>query len=444
LAFSYPDLAIQPLMDSAVFNLGMTGTIFRSDNQRIAGIPYINNNGLVQIDFASKKNHFISYSRKDALKDKAVIHSVFQQIDGEANWLETDGTANSVDSFTENSNDCRKGVFTALRTKYAESLLDEAATHYLSSLSKHPESKMLVVSPNIALAKSHKDYLIKKSIPCEIATSNDSNAALEAINNFRYQKHARVLVTVGMAYEGLDAPSITHLALLTHIRSLPWLDQVFARTTRFNRNSSATYDDQVATIFAPNDFLINQIISDIRTEEAQFISNDSETVTTNLQPQSTNSGSDSGQIIPINSAMTDVTAVGLDENQIILSSAQILGVQDLIKSSAFEGVSVINMAKFLSTNGIDIPECEAANDPVIQKPSTTKDRCLAIRRSIEDIIRNHEYHNNIEYGTTNKILKKHFGKARHEMTESELLDVLSIVEQHCREGDTNKQSSVVK
>ena len=37
-----------------------------------------------------------------------------------------------------------------------------------------------------------------------------------------------ILVTVAMAYEGLDAPEVAVVAALTHIRSLPWLEQMIA------------------------------------------------------------------------------------------------------------------------------------------------------------------------------------------------------------------------
>ena len=41
-----------------------------------------------------------------------------------------------------------------------------------------------------------------------------------------------ILVTVGKAYEGLDAPRSKHLVCLTRQRSVPWLAQCFARAWR--------------------------------------------------------------------------------------------------------------------------------------------------------------------------------------------------------------------
>ena len=40
------------------------------------------------------------------------------------------------------------------------------------------------------------------------------------------------IVTVGMAYEGLDCPEITPIACLTQVRSAEWLEQMLARDPR--------------------------------------------------------------------------------------------------------------------------------------------------------------------------------------------------------------------
>ncbi len=64
-----------------------------------------------------------------------------------------------------------------------------------------------------------------------LATSGqgDAHAALAA---FRLTPEPAILVTVAMAYEGLDAPEVAVVAALTHIRSRPWLEQMLARATR--------------------------------------------------------------------------------------------------------------------------------------------------------------------------------------------------------------------
>ena len=64
-----------------------------------------------------------------------------------------------------------------------------------------------------------------------------------------------VLVTVGKAYEGLDAPRCKHLICLTQQRSAPWLAQCFARAWRrdYALQNTRGITDQRCWIFAPRD-----------------------------------------------------------------------------------------------------------------------------------------------------------------------------------------------
>jgi hypothetical protein len=76
-----------------------------------------------------------------------------------------------------------------------------------------------------------------------------------------------VLVTVAMAYEGLDAPEVAVVAALTHIRSRPWLEQMIARATRVDPHAG-DYADQHALVFHPDDPLFARFRARIETEQA--------------------------------------------------------------------------------------------------------------------------------------------------------------------------------
>ena len=81
---------------------------------------------------------------------------------------------------------------------------------------------------------------------------SDERDAVERIARFRLLPEPAVLVTVGMAYEGMDAPEVTHLACLTHVRSVPWLEQMVARATRFDAHGG-DYEGQTAVVYHPDD-----------------------------------------------------------------------------------------------------------------------------------------------------------------------------------------------
>ncbi len=67
-----------------------------------------------------------------------------------------------------------------------------------------------------------------------------------------------MLVTVAMAYEGLDAPEVAVVAALTHIRSRAWLEQMVARATRVDPNAGP-YEGQRALVFHPDDPLVRPL-----------------------------------------------------------------------------------------------------------------------------------------------------------------------------------------
>ena len=69
-----------------------------------------------------------------------------------------------------------------------------------------------------------------------------------------------------MAYEGLDVPSISIVASLTHIRSRPWLEQMIARATRIDPDSGA-WEEQRALIYHPDDLLFRAFRRRIETEQ---------------------------------------------------------------------------------------------------------------------------------------------------------------------------------
>src|SRR5262249_7962552 len=135
----------------------------------------------------------------------------------------------------------RPALFTALRTEFAEHLLGEAfrscrqlrhRRRQALGLSLHEQAlglgKLLVVAPDQELARHYLTSLRRWFSPVQAARQvalavSDIPNAHETIAAFRFLPEPSVLCTVAMAYEGMDAPGVTHIAALTHIRSRPWL-----------------------------------------------------------------------------------------------------------------------------------------------------------------------------------------------------------------------------
>jgi hypothetical protein len=208
-----------------------------------------------------------------------VLPVAFGALDGEARWLgpeAEDGTRPALGPHRLRApaphEATRPALFTALRTGFAEALLRRAfeATRDLragrrarlgaaapGAAAPRGLGKLLVVAPDQAQARRYLDALRRWVPPHQAAGSvalavSEQRDAHETLAAFRLTPEPSVLVTVAMAYEGLDAPEVAVVAALTHIRSRPWLEQMVARATRVDPNAGP-YEDQRALVFHPDD-----------------------------------------------------------------------------------------------------------------------------------------------------------------------------------------------
>ncbi|MDT8266640.1 restriction endonuclease subunit R, partial [Roseomonas sp. DSM 102946] len=121
--------------------------------------------------------------------------------------------------------------------------------------------KLLVVAPDQSCARLYLDML-RRWVPARQAenlrlATSDERDAHETLAAFRLRPEPSILVTVAMAYEGLDAPEVAVVAALTHIRSRPWLEQMVARATRVD-HQAGPYEEQQALVFHPDDPFFGQ------------------------------------------------------------------------------------------------------------------------------------------------------------------------------------------
>ncbi len=261
---------IAPLYALAKFRVLMTGTLERGDGSKIAFTPY-RGHGKTITPFLqdSHDTKVIRYTRADALAEKAIIPLAFHLSDGSAEWEDRRGRKVHVASMDKMSEeDANKALYTALKTEYADHLLSTGIRHWQEHAEKYPGSKCLVVTSNITEAKRHIASLSGLS-RCDIATSEDSAAALKVINKMKANK-LDVIVTVAMAYEGLNIPEISHIICLTRIRSVPWIEQMTARANRISP-CGGEYDEQMGHVFAPSDPLFKQTMQKIEAEQAPIL-----------------------------------------------------------------------------------------------------------------------------------------------------------------------------
>src|SRR5919202_1260619 len=285
--------ALLPLLECASLRLLLSGTLERADGQRILWLPYRAGlkDGTYEVDLDAPCWAIIGYSRAQAVAERAVLPVTFGALDGEASWLQGGRMATEPVRLGPHrlggpypTKITRPALFTALRTGFARELLQEAfkATRQLRAQRRAERGlaagevarglgKLLVVAPDQRNARRYHDMLQgwmprqQAERDVRLATS-DARDAQEALAAFRLQPEPSILVTVAMAYEGLDAPEVAVVAALTHIRSKPWLEQMVARATRIDPNAGP-YEGQNALVFHPDDPLFAHFRHSIELEQ---------------------------------------------------------------------------------------------------------------------------------------------------------------------------------
>ena len=283
--------ALEAMVKSAVLVVKASGTLSRGDGQKIAFMAYKDS----KPDLSGTANRrVIIYGRNRAIADKAILPVDFRTMDGDAEWEEQDGSRGESRLSGEDS---AKALFTALRTGFADNLLDAALDEFRLMRSDYPEAKMLVVAPNIEVAKAYYSHLADCGYETRIATSEDTPLARRNLDDFKRGVY-RVLVTVAMAYEGLNVPEVACICCLSHIRSVPWLEQCFARANRLALGKKR------AVCFAPADWAFKKAVGMIKREELVPLSDGQQELFGGEEKRGEENGSGNARpwIIPLSSS----------------------------------------------------------------------------------------------------------------------------------------------
>lgn len=304
--------AVWPLLEHAILRIYASGTLQRHDNQKIAALPYSRSAGGEWVNLNPELPwSVIQYTRKDALEEGAICPLYFRYADGAASWIDPRGDEVSVESMAEMQRKYNSAVLTvALQTEYAYTLLDDCVSDWMQhKQSDYPLSKLLIIAPNIKMARDYDRYLASIGIDCSLAVSDDGPDAQKAIDRFKKTKGRKsdVLVSVGMAYEGLDVKQITHVALMTKYRSRAWIEQAISRANRMAPGKFAGF------VYAPDDPGLGAILSDIEKEQQGI-------VIPRFGPDIDGPGKTGcgergfSELIPLDSEMTRYRSKGLDSD----------------------------------------------------------------------------------------------------------------------------------
>lgn len=295
--------AIAPLVDRAKLCIFASGTLERHDGQAIAWLPYKSSGPGKYVDLDHPEGwRIVRYTRADALEEGAVVPLHMHYGDGNATWIDGKGNEISVESIAEIERTSQSAALqTVLETQYAYALIDKTWQDWKRyKQAKYHAAKMLVIAPSIVVAKEYLKHIRSKSASVGIATTDDSAEAYRNIDDFR-DGSLEILVTVGMAYEGLNVKKVSHIALLTKYRSRPWIEQAISRANRTDEGKTHGY------IFAPDDPAMRKILDAIEKEQQGFVFDPGRKVARQLETI------EKERIAPIGSEFTRTRGHGLED-----------------------------------------------------------------------------------------------------------------------------------
>lgn len=418
--------ALAPLINLAILRVFMSGTFERWDKKPVAFIPYREVAGGTRLALDLPDEWTIRYRRMDGLQEDALVPVYFEGKDAAGRYVDANGEEQRFASFDDEDATLDNGgmLHVALRTEYARQLLQHTVDHWLAHKQHWAPAKMLVVAPFIEVAKVYAQWLREdRGLHAPIAVTGEGSQAKNFISQFRKDPSAQVLVTVGMAYEGLDVPALTHLACLTLYRSKPWIYQCFARVWRKTEGKEAGY------IFTPDDPLMREVVEEIKIEQEAWAEQKA------LPP--TGPGGDGprgdGPVIPQQRSRV----VALDSMVVaerVYDLEQELTEQERLELAALQrrkpflrGLNLLQIKQVIvdwATRPVDHEPMEDDDTPSSLPEISIQDFEIRLRRDIERYCEavDRAYHSSA-YGTTSRELIRHFGKKRGAMSREELCQV---------------------
>lgn len=251
--------AIGPMVDASRLVLVMSGTLKRHKGGRVPFVEYDANRVAIRD---------IDYSRREALEEQAIIATDFRLFDGEAVYHHLGRRHERRLSEPTNERQQKYALRTCLDdTGYRDRMALAALREWMVYRDTVYPSRAIVVCDSQAAAKHMAKVIVRElRVPVALAISDLRDSA-KVIENFRKRREGDVLVTVGMAYEGLDVPDCTHLVFLRALRAEGWLEQAFARVTRINPKCSLPAHKQRATVTVPDDPKMRAFVDEILDEQ---------------------------------------------------------------------------------------------------------------------------------------------------------------------------------
>lgn len=404
--------ALKEAFELAHFRLALSGTPFRSDQNPIPFVTYVN--GVAQADEP--------YGYGAALRDEVCRPVFFPRTGGWAEWAWKGKRYEQTfeDKLSERQEARR--LFTALKTgDFLPGVIREADAQLTELRQEHPCAAGLVIAIDQDHAREIAELVEQITGSPPVLAISDIKNANEVIDAF-VDGTDRWLVAVDMVSEGVDIPRLRLGVYATTIRTELFFRQAVGRVVR----SLDFLDDDSAFFYIPDDSKLRQFAELIKVERDHELRAMVEPTTTDdreeEQPERASS------FVPYTSVgqSTGTTFDGLG-----FSAAELLRAETLARQAGLSRVVPAAVAHLLRLAGGGMPpEGPPAEPPRVAAEPPKRDVKKALRKYRTRVVARIAYAEEIPFAHVNKELNDKVGIASvNQATEDQLRRSLQLAEE---------------
>lgn len=403
--------AIRPLVERAAVLVIMSGGLYRGDGRPCAFVPYTpdGNIDLVHPDWIT-----IQYSRTQALnaKPQAILPVEFHRHDAKVEYLDRDGNEKKFDKFgSDDEAEIRDQIRAAVTGDAATAAIIEMLDCWKQARRQHPDCQAIIVVESQPNATKRRDWMRRNyphlRVGLAITDEPNADAVIRDFCRSRYD----ILITVGKAYIGMDAPAASHMALCCVYRTRAYIEQAIARVVR--RHGKQTR----ALVVTFNDPLMLEVTKRIEEEQQESLLDRDDNDPDGASSSPSSSSSPGAGIFHISSELTDLHAHELGKSE--LTSELSAHYVNLAKQFDLP-ITPIEMHDFAEALcGMPPIPTRKAPAPIIGR----REHEERLKASIEPRSRALDARRGWPWGTTNGLIMRRFGKARELMSTEELIKV---------------------
>jgi superfamily II DNA or RNA helicase len=253
--------ALRMVFGAATRRLLLSGTPFRSDNNPIPFVRYMEGDkGQSISDY--------SYGYGEALRDGYCAPLYFPHHDGEFEW-ERDGKTFAASFSTYLDRNVRADrLRTALEPTgaYVQGLLQEAHQQLLEIRQTHPRAAGIVFGRDVENVQQLAEVLHTLTGTRPVIVTNDLVEAGERIRRFR-DSSMPWIVSVKMISEGVDIPRLRVGVYLSNVRTELFFRQAAGRLVRL----VSGVEDQSGYLYIPSDLQLVRFAVEMQSERKHFL-----------------------------------------------------------------------------------------------------------------------------------------------------------------------------